>query len=66
MPPTPASEVITSSSVRRDPDLYLKHVRPPMLKDYFNPRLHMVMPVHRRLRQVTVRFEVEEDFVPVS
>ncbi len=35
-----------------------------MLKDYFNPQLHMVLPVHRRLRQVTVRFEVEEDFVP--
>jgi hypothetical protein len=57
-------EVVASSSVRRDPDLYLKHVRPPMLKDYFNPHLHMVLPVHRRLRQVTVRFEVEEDFVP--
>jgi len=57
-------EVVASSSVRRDPDLYLKHVRPPMLRDYFNPQLRMVMPVHRRLRQVTVRFEVEEDFVP--
>jgi hypothetical protein len=57
-------EVIASSSVRRNPDLYLKHVRPPMLKDYFNPQLRMVMPVHRRLRQVTIRFEVEEDFVP--
>ena len=57
-------EVVASSSVRRNPDLYLKHVRPPMLKDYFNPQLRMVMPVHRRLRQVTVRFEVEEDFVP--
>ena len=57
-------EVVAPSSVRRDPDLYLKHVRPPMLKDYFNPQLRMVMPVHRRLRQVTIRFEVEEDFVP--
>ena len=57
-------EVVASSSVRRDPDLYLKHVRPPMLRDYFNPQLRMVMPVHRRLRQVTVRFEVEEEFIP--
>jgi len=24
----------------------------------------MVMPVHRRLRQVTVRFAVEEAFIP--
>jgi hypothetical protein len=35
-----------------------------MLRDYLDPRLHMVMPVRRRLRQVTVKFEVEEDFVP--
>ena len=35
-----------------------------MLKDYFQPQLRMVLPVHRRLSQVTVRIEVEEDFVP--
>jgi len=57
-------EVVGSTAVRRDPDLYLKHARPPMLKDYFNPQLRMVMPVHRCLRQITVRFEVEEEFVP--
>ena len=57
-------EVVASAAVRRNPDLYLKHARPPMLKDYFNPQLRLVMPVHRRLRQVTVRIEVEEDFVP--
>jgi len=56
--------VVASSAVRRNPDLYLKHARPPMLKDYFNPQLRLVRPVHRRLRQVTVRIEVEEDFVP--
>lgn len=57
-------EVVGSRELRRDADLYLKDVRPPMLKDYFNPQLRLVMPVHRRLRQVTIRFEVEEDFVP--
>ncbi len=57
-------DVVASSDVRSDPDLYLKHPRPPMLKDYFNPQLRVVLPVHRRLRQVTVRFEVEENFVP--
>jgi hypothetical protein len=35
-----------------------------MLKDYFDPKLHLVMPVYRRLRQVTVRFEIEENAVP--
>ena len=57
-------DVIAASEVGENPDFFLKHPRPSMLKDYFNPQLHKVMPVHRRLRQVTVRFEVEENFVP--
>lgn len=57
-------ELVGSSHVRHHPDEYLKHPRPSMLRDYFDPHLHLVMRVHRRLRQVTVRFEVEEEFVP--
>ena len=57
-------DVVGASEVVEDPDYYLKHPRPSMLKDYFNPKLHKVMPVHRRLRQVTVKFEVDEAYVP--
>jgi hypothetical protein len=57
-------DVIASSEVAGNPGHFLKHSRPSMLKDYFNPQLHKVMPVQRRLRQVTVKFEVEETFVP--
>jgi len=57
-------DLVAASEIRRDADLYLKHPRPPMLRDYLNPKLHKVMPVHRRLEQVTVRFEVEENYVP--
>jgi hypothetical protein len=53
-------DVVAAQEVRRDPDLCLKHPRPPMLKDYFNPELHMVFPAYRRLRHVMVRFQVEE------
>jgi hypothetical protein len=35
-----------------------------MFKDYFNPKLHKVMPVHRQLRQVSIKFEVEQGNVP--
>jgi len=35
-----------------------------MLKDYFDARLRKMTPVRRRLRQVTVKFEVDEAFVP--
>lgn len=57
-------DVVAPREVRRDPDLYLSHPRPPMLKDYFNPKLYRVMTVHRRLHQVIVRFEVEENVMP--
>jgi hypothetical protein len=57
-------ELVGSRFVRRDPDYYLKHPRPPMVKDYFDPQLRKIVPVHRRLRQVTVKFEVDEAFVP--
>ena len=35
-----------------------------MLKDYFDPKLRKIIPVIRRLRQVTVKFQVDEAFVP--
>lgn len=57
-------EMVASSEVRRDPDLYLKARRPSMLNDYFNPKLRKVIPAHRQLRQVKVRFSVSEYFVP--
>ena len=57
-------DVVAASAIRRDPDLYLKHPRPSMLKDYFDPKLHRVFKVHRRLKQVTVSFDVDETYVP--
>jgi hypothetical protein len=58
-------ELVASSQVRKDPDLYLKVPRPSMLPDYFHPELQITLPVHQRTRQVTVRFEVDEEFVPL-
>src|SRR5438477_1758326 len=52
-------DVVACTDIREAPDFYLKHPRPSMLKDYFNPRLRKVMPVRRRLHQVTVQFEVD-------
>jgi len=57
-------EMVASDEVREHPDLYLKQPRPSLLKDYFDPRLRKVVPVQRRIRQVTVKFEVEEAYVP--
>jgi len=57
-------DAVAASEVRKDPDFYLQHARPSMLKDYFDPRLHLVLSVYRRLRQIAVRFDVEENSVP--
>jgi len=56
--------LVGSSELRRHPDRYLKHPRPSMLKDYFDPKLHRVFPVHRRTKQITVGFDVDETYVP--
>lgn len=57
-------ELVASSDVLRDPDRYLEHPRPSMLRDYFDPKLRKIIPTHRRMRQVTVKFEVDEAYVP--
>lgn len=57
-------DVIAASEVVDDPDYYLRHPRPPMLKDYFNPLLRKIVKTHRRTRQVTVKFEIDEGYIP--
>jgi len=55
---------VASSDLRRDPDAYLRHPRPPLLRDYFDDRLCRLIPCVRRVRQVRIRFDVEEVDVP--
>jgi hypothetical protein len=57
-------EAVASEDVREQPDLFLKNPRPSVLKDYFDPRLHKVFEVNRRHRQITLRFQVDEVYVP--
>jgi hypothetical protein len=57
-------DLVALPEVRRHPDLYLEEPRPPMLVDYFRPELHTVLRVRPRLRQVTVRIDVDESDVP--
>jgi hypothetical protein len=56
--------LVAPGAVRRRPRLYLEHRRPPMLRDYFDPQLRSIVPSVRRLRQVTVRFRIEESLIP--
>jgi hypothetical protein len=56
--------VVASSAVTERPDVFVKQPRPPLLKDYFDPMLRKIVPVIRRLKQVTVKFQVDEAYVP--
>ena len=56
--------VLACTAVTNAPNFFLKEPRPMMLKDYFDPRLRKILPVHRRTRQVTVKFEIDDGFVP--
>ena len=64
VPSREALDVVAPSALRRDPDGYLRQPRPPMLKDYFDTRLHTVLPVRRRTHQVTIRVKVEASSLP--
>lgn len=57
-------ELVASEEVRSDPEQYLTHPRPPLLRDYFDPKLSKRLSARRFNRQVTVRFEVDEVSVP--
>lgn len=57
---------VVAVGLQPDPDVYLKAARPPLLKDYFDPKLRKVIDVPRRLRQVRVTFQVEQIDVPAT
>ena len=42
-------DVVASGDLKEHPDLYVGNPRPPLLKDYFNPKLRKIVPIHRRL-----------------
>lgn len=57
-------EAVAPSDVRRDPDLFLRNPRPPMLRDYLDPALRKVTAMRRVQRQVRVQFSISEHYVP--
>jgi hypothetical protein len=50
--------------VQQQRDLYVTQPRPPMLKDYFDNDLHVVVNVPRQTRQLRVQFGYEEGAGP--
>lgn len=55
--------VLACTAVTDAPNFFLREPRPMMLKDYFDPRLRKILRVHRRTRQVMVKFEIDDGFL---
>jgi hypothetical protein len=53
-------KLIAGGRLRRDPDSYLKALRPPLLRDFFDERLTTRLQLMRKSRFVRVNFSVEE------
>ncbi|RJL20749.1 hypothetical protein [Paracoccus siganidrum] len=56
-------EVVAAAAVVDDPAFYFRANRPPMLKDFFDPRTSIVLPARRRRKMIKVSFTVTELYV---
>ncbi|MEX2173336.1 MAG: hypothetical protein WD872_03180, partial [Pirellulaceae bacterium] len=57
-------EVVGTGALRRTPDLYLQQRRPPVFKDFFEPKLRKIVALAPKARQVRITFTIEEISVP--
>jgi hypothetical protein len=56
--------LVASQTVVDEPAFYFAAKRPPMIKDFFDPRIGKVLPVRRMEKVIEVSFEYEEHDVP--
>jgi hypothetical protein len=55
---------LVGGDLQASPDRYFRAPRPPLLKDYFDERLRMVVPVYRKNRVVRLQFAFEQSDIP--
>ena len=56
--------VIAKRSILNDPDLYFRSARPPLLKDFFDPKIRRVWKTPRIVKVVEVTYEVRDYTLP--
>ena len=59
-------ELVATPDMLERSEMYLTHARPPVLKDYFDPDLRMIVHVPRKERQLRIGVQVEQLDVPAS
>jgi hypothetical protein len=53
-------EMTAKRSVVENPDFYFNTARPPLLKDFFDPKICKVLQVYKQVRTIEVSFEVRD------
>jgi hypothetical protein len=53
-------DISAHSDVTKSPGYYFNAPRPPLLKDFFDPKIRKILPVKKMFRMVEVNFEVRE------
>ncbi|SMO86030.1 hypothetical protein [Paracoccus laeviglucosivorans] len=53
-------DTVAASAVVDDPAFYFRANRPPMLKDFFDERLSVVLPVRRKRKMIEVSYTITE------
>jgi hypothetical protein len=57
-------DLTAKAAVTEDPAFYFGTARPPVLKDFFDPKIRKKLPVHKQVRMIEVNFEVRDYLVP--
>ncbi len=53
-------DIIAKRDIAEDPAFYFKAARPPLLKDFLDPKIRKVLPVHKTSRMIEVNFEIRD------
>ena len=53
-------DVIARSAIAQNPDFYFRSARPPLLKDFFDPKIRRVLRTPKMSRVVEVTYKVRE------
>jgi hypothetical protein len=56
-------EISVRTRVADDPEFYFESARPPLLRDFFDPRLRKLLPIRPRMRTIEVNFEIKDNLV---
>jgi hypothetical protein len=55
-------DIVAKAGVAADPGYYFNAPRPPLLKDFVDPRIRKVLPVKRMNRVIEISYEVRDYF----